>query len=337
MTLIAMTPPAMTPVVKASFRRLLIAGLAGLSVCAAPALASWPERPIRLIVPFAPGGNVDLTARTLSPGLTESLGRNVIIDNRAGAGGALGAEIAANAQADGYTLLFSSTGSLTIAPAVSKKLRYDPVRDFSAISLASNVPVIMLVPLSSPAKSVKEFIPYAKSRGELTMASSGNFATGRMAGELFQGITGTRFTHVPYKGGSPAMLDLIAGRVDVMFDQISSAMSHVKAGKVRALAVNAFNRSPQLPEVPTTKEAGVAGVEAGTFTAMLAPAKTPAAVIRRLNEDMNKVMRTAPVQQAFARYSAEMIGTTPEASQAFIKAEIEKWRRVVKTANIKTE
>lgn len=318
--------------------RTLTAALAVLlPALAQPVFAAWPERPIRLIVPFAPGGNVDLTARTLSPGLTELLGRNVIIDNRAGAGGALGAEIAANAQADGYTLLFSSTGSLTIAPAVSRKLRYDPVRDFEAISLASNVPVIMLVPLSSPAKTVKEFIPYAKSRRELTMASSGNFATGRMAGELFQGITGTKFTHVPYKGGSPAMLDLIAGRVDVMFDQISSAMSHVKAGKVRALAVNAVNRSPQLPEVPTTKEAGVPGVEAGTFTAMLAPAKTPAAVVQRLNADVNKVLRTPLVQQTFARYSAEMIGTTPAASQAFIKAEIEKWRRVVKTANIKTE
>jgi tripartite-type tricarboxylate transporter receptor subunit TctC len=318
--------------------RTLTAALAVLlPALAQPVFAAWPERPIRLIVPFAPGGNVDLTARTLSPGLTELLGRNVIIDNRAGAGGALGAEIAANAQADGYTLLFSSTGSLTIAPAVSRKLRYDPVRDFEAISLASNVPVIMLVPLSSPAKTVKEFIPYAKSRGELTMASSGNFATGRMAGELFQGITGTKFTHVPYKGGSPAMLDLIAGRVDVMFDQISSAMSHVKAGKVRALAVNAVNRSPQLPEVPTTKEAGVPGVEAGTFTAMLAPAKTPAAVVQRLNADVNKVLRTPLVQQTFARYSAEMIGTAPAASQAFIKAEIEKWRRVVKTANIKTE
>ena len=318
--------------------RTLTAALAVLlPALAQPVFAAWPERPIRLIVPFAPGGNVDLTARTLSPGLTELLGRNVIIDNRAGAGGALGAEIAANAQADGYTLLFSSTGSLTIAPAVSRKLRYDPVRDFEAISLASNVPVIMLVPLSSPAKTVKEFIPYAKSRGELTMASSGNFATGRMAGELFQGITGTKFTHVPYKGGSPAMLDLIAGRVDVMFDQISSAISHVKAGKVRALAVNAVNRSPQLLEVPTTKEAGVPGVEAGTFTAMLAPAKTPAAVVQRLNADVNKVLRTPLVQQTFARYSAEMIGTTPAASQAFIKAEIEKWRRVVKSANIKTE
>jgi tripartite-type tricarboxylate transporter receptor subunit TctC len=267
----------------------------------------------------------------------ELLGRNLIIDNRAGAGGAVGTEIVATSVPDGYTLLFSSTGSLTIAPAVSTKLRYDPIKDFETISLASNVPVIMLVPQSSPAKTVKEFIPYAKSRGELIMGSSGNFATGRLAGELFQGITGTRFTHVPYKGGNPAMLDLIGGRIDVMFDQISSAIGHVKGGKVRALAVNAINRSTELPEVPTMKEAGVAGVEAGTFTAMLAPAKTPKAIVNRLNEDMNKVMRTPQVQQNFAKYSAEMIGTTPAASQAFIKAEIEKWRKVVKAANIKEE
>jgi tripartite-type tricarboxylate transporter receptor subunit TctC len=301
------------------------------------ATAAWPERPIRLIVPFAPGGNVDLTARLITPGMGELLGRNFIIDNRAGAGGAVGSEIAATAPADGYTLLFSSTGSLTIAPVVSSKLRYDPVRDFAAISLVSNVPVIMLVPLTSPGKTVKEFVTYAKSRGELTMGSSGNFSTGRLAGELFQGITGTRFTHVPYKGGGPAMIDLIGGRIDVMFDQISSAIGHVKAGKVRALAVNAVNRSPEVPEVPTMKEAGVAGVEAGTFTAMLAPAKTPKAIVTRLNEDLNKILKTPAVQQNFVRYSAESIGTTPAASQAFIKDEIEKWRKVVKAANIKEE
>lgn len=308
-----------------------------LAACWQGAAAAWPERPIRLIVPFAPGGNVDLTARLITPGMGELLGRNFIIDNRAGAGGAVGSEIAATAPSDGYTLLFSSTGSLTIAPVVSSKLRYDPVRDFEMISLVSNVPVIMLVPLTSPAKTVKEFVSYAKSRSELTMGSSGNFSTGRLAGELFQGITGTRFTHVPYKGGGPAMLDLIGGRIDVMFDQISSAIGHVKAGKVRALAVNAVNRSPEVPEVPTMKEAGVAGVEAGTFTAMLAPAKTPKAIINRLNEVLNKILKTPPVQQNFTRYSAEAIGTTPAASAAFIKAEIEKWRKVVKAANIKEE
>jgi len=309
---------------------MLVAGWQG-------AAAAWPERPIRLIVPFAPGGNVDLTARVITPGMGELLGRNFIIDNRAGAGGAVGSEIAATAPPDGYTLLFSSTGSLTIAPVVSSKLRYDPVRDFAAVSLVSNVPVIMLVPLTSPGKTVKEFVAYAKSRGELTMGSSGNFSTGRLAGELFQGITGTRFTHVPYKGGGPAMIDLIGGRIDVMFDQISSAISHVKGGKVRALAVNAASRSPEVPEVPTMKEAGVAGVEAGTFTAMLAPAKTPKAIVTRLNEELNKTLKTPQVQQSFAKYSAEVIGTTPVASQAFIKAEIEKWRKVVKAANIKEE
>ncbi|MGV3627321.1 MAG: Bug family tripartite tricarboxylate transporter substrate binding protein [Betaproteobacteria bacterium] len=301
------------------------------------ATAAWPERPIRLIVPFAPGGNVDLTARLITPGMGELLGRNFIIDNRAGAGGAVGSEIAATAPADGYTLLFSSTGSLTIAPVVSSKLRYDPVRDFAAVSLVSNVPVIMLVPVTSPGKTVKEFVTYAKSRGELTMGSSGNFSTGRLAGELFQGITGTRFTHVPYKGGGPAMLDLIGGRIDVMFDQISSAIGHVKAGKVRALAVNAVSRSPEVPEVPTMKEAGVAGVEAGTFTAMLAPAKTPKAIVNRLNEELNKTLKTPVVQQSFARYSAESIGATPAASAAFIRNEIEKWRKVVRAANIKEE
>jgi tripartite-type tricarboxylate transporter receptor subunit TctC len=320
---------------KLNIDKILLAVL--LAACWQGAAAVYPERPLRLIVPFAPGGNVDLSARAIMPGMIELLGRNMIIDNRGGAGGALGSEIVAKSVPDGYTLLFSSTGSLTIAPAVSSKLRYDPVKDFDAISLVSNVPVIMLVPLSSPAKSVKEFVAHAKSRGELIMGSSGNFATGRLAGELFQGVTGTRFTHVPYKGGAPAMLDLIGGRIDVMFDQISSAIGHIKAGKVRALAVNATKRSAEVPEVPTMKEAGVAGVEAGTFTAMLAPAKTPKAIVTRLNADLNKVLKTPSVEQSFARYSAEIIGTTPAASQDYIRAEIEKWRKVVRAANIKEE
>lgn len=299
--------------------------------------AQYPDRPLRVIVPFAPGGNVDLTARAVMPGMIERLGRNIIVDNRGGAGGALGAEIVATSPADGYTLLFSSTGSLTIAPAVSKKLRYDPVKDFETINLVSNVPVVMLVPASSSAKTVKDFVAFAKSRGELAMGSSGNFSTGRMAGELFQSVTGTRFTHIPYKGASLAIIDLIGGRIDVMFDQISSAIGHIRGGKVRVLGVNAPNRSPELPDVPTMKEAGIAGVEAGTFTAMLAPAKTPKAVVNRLNADLNSVLQTPPVQQNFAKYSAEVIGTTPAASAAFIRAEIEKWRKVVRAANIKDE
>ncbi len=308
-----------------------------LAGCWQGAAAEYPDRPLRVIVPFAPGGNVDLTARAVMPGMSELLNRNIIVDNRGGAGGAVGAEIVATSPPDGYTLLFGSTGLLTIAPAVSSKLRYDPVKDFEVINLVSNVPVVMLVPASSQAKTVKDFVAFAKSRGELTMGSSGNFSTGRLAGELFQSLTGTRFTHVPYKGASLAILDLIGGRIDVMFDQISSALGHVRGGRVRVLGVNAPNRSPELPEIPTMKEAGVAGVEAGTFTAMLAPAKTPKAIVTRLNGDLNKVMKTPAVQQIFTKYSAEVIGTTPAASQAFIKAEIEKWRKVVRAANIKEE
>ena len=313
---------------------LVAAMLAG---CWQGAAAEYPDRPLRVIVPFAPGGNVDLTARAVMPGMSELLNRNIIVDNRGGAGGAVGAEIVATSPPDGYTLLFGSTGLLTIAPVVSSKLRYDPVKDFEVINLVSNVPVVMLVPASSQAKTVKDFVAFAKSRGELTMGSSGNFSTGRLAGELFQSVTGTRFTHVPYKGASLAILDLIGGRIDVMFDQISSALGHVRSGRVRVLGVNAPNRSPELPEIPTMKEAGVAGVEAGTFTAMLAPAKTPKAIVTRLNGDLNKVMKTPAVQQNFTKYSAEVIGTTPAASQAFIKAEIEKWRKVVRAANIKEE
>jgi len=309
--------------------------LAGLAQGAA---AAYPERPIRIIVPFAPGGNVDLTARAVTPGMAELLGRNIVVDNRGGAGGVVGAEIVAAAAPDGYTLLVGSTGLLTIAPVVNSKLRYNPVRDFAAISLISNVPLVMLVNPSYPAKTVKEFIANAKLRGtELTMASSGNFSTGQLAGALFQTVTGVRMIHVPYKGGSLAVLDLIGGRVDVMFDQFSSALGHVRGGKVRALAVTAAARSPQLPEVPTMREAGVKGVEAGTFTAILAPAGTPRDIVARLNEAVNKTLRTRFVSDSFAGYGAETIGATPAASKAFIQDEIAKWKKVMNAAGIKAE
>lgn len=305
--------------------------------CFQSAMAAYPDRPIRVIVPFAPGGNVDLTARAIVPGMIEQLKTNVIVDNRAGAGGAVGAEIVVGSAPDGYTLLVGSTGLLTIAPVVYSRLRYDPVKDFEAISLIANVPLVMLVNHSSSAKTVKEFIVAAKARGDSTMASSGNFSTGRLTGELFQSVTGTRFVHVPYKGASLALLDLMGGRVDVMFDQVSSAIGHVRAGKVRALGLTAAKRSIELPDVPTMKEAGVSGVDAGTFTAILAPAKTPKNIIAKLNNVVNQVLGTPALQQNFAKYSADIISTTPVASKAFIKAEIEKWRKVVRSAKLKTD
>jgi tripartite-type tricarboxylate transporter receptor subunit TctC len=312
--------------------------LMALAAVSAPGLAQYPERPIRVIVPFAPGGNVDLTARTITPALAELLGRNVVVDNRGGAGGALGAEIVAGASPDGYTLLVGSTGLLSIAPVINSRLRYDPVKDFAPIALISNVALVMLVNPSSPAKSAKEFAALAKSRaGQLTMASSGNFSTGQLAGALFQNVTGTRLIHVPYKGASLAVADLVGGHVDVMFDQVSSAIGHIRGGKVRALALTAAVRSADLPEVPTMREAGIPGVEAGTYTAMMAPAGTPRAIVARLNAAVSQALAAKPARDSFARQGAEIMGGTPEAAAGYIRSEIAKWSKVIRETGIKTD
>lgn len=305
---------------------------------AAPAHAQYPERPIRVIVPFAPGGNVDLAARTITPGMADLLGRSVVVDNRAGAGGSVGAEIVATANPDGYTVLVGSTGLLTIAPVVFTKLQYDPVKDFAAVALISDVPLVMTVNAASPAKTVKQFIALAKSRAtELTMASSGNFSTGQLAGALFQSIAGIRLVHVPYKGASPAITDLLGGHVDVMFDQLSSGIAHIRSGRLRALAVTARTRSADVPDVPTMQEAGVPGVEAGTFTAMVAPARTSRDIVGKLHRTVTTVLAAKTTREAFAKQGSQIMESTPASAQQYVVDEIAKWRRVVATAGIKPE
>jgi tripartite-type tricarboxylate transporter receptor subunit TctC len=314
--------------------------LAALWLALTPGLSSaaYPERPIRLIVPFAPGGNVDLSARTITPGMAELLGRSVVVDNRAGAGGAVGAEIVAGANPDGYTLLVGSTGLLTIAPIVFPKLQYDPIKDFAAVALISDVPLVMMVNASSPAKTVADFVALARSSGrELTMASSGNFSTGQLAGALFQGVTGTRLVHVPYKGASPAVTDLMAGHVDVIFDQMSSAIGHIRGNRLRALAITAKSRAPELPDVPTMRESGVPGVEAGTFTALLAPARTPTAIVARLNQVTAQVLAAKATRAAFGKQGSHILESTPQSAAKYIADELAKWRSVVRAAGIKPE
>lgn len=318
--------------------RCAATAVACLLLVVSAAWAEYPERPVRVIVPFAPGGNVDLSARMLTPGMAENLGRSVVVDNRAGAGGAVGAEIVAGANPDGYTLLVGSTGLLTIAPIVFPKLQYDPVRDFAAVALISDVPLIMMVGAASPAKTVGEFVTLARSGArELTMASSGNFSTGQLAGALFQNVTGVRLVHVPYKGASPAVTDLIAGHVDVIFDQMSSAIGYIRGNRVRALAITAKARAPELPDVPTMHEAGVSGVEAGTFTALLAPARTPRGIVLRLNQAATHVLSGKAARASFAKQGAQILESTPETAAKYIADELAKWRRVVRAAGIKPE
>ena len=318
-------------------KSMVVAALSAMLMSQA-ALCAYPERPIRVIVPFAPGGNVDLSARAVTPGMAELLGRSVIVDNRAGAGGAVGAEIVASANADGYTLLVGSTGLLTIAPLIFPKLQYDPIKNFSPIALISDVPLVMMVNPASSVRTVKDFVALAHSRGgQLTMASSGNFSTGQLAGALFQGVTGTRLVHVPYKGASPAVIDLMGGHVDVMFDQLSSAIGYVRGGKLRALAVTAKSRAPELPDTPTMQEAGAAGVEAGTFTAILAPAGTPPAIVAQLNTTVNQVLAGKTARESFAKLGAHLMVSTPQSARQYILDELAKWRRVVRAAGIKPD
>jgi len=309
------------------------------ALCAAYVSAQgYPERPIRLIVPYAPGGNIDITARAIQPGLAELLGQSIIVDNRAGAGGTIGSDLVAKAPADGYSILVGSSGTLTVAPSLYTKNPYNPVRDFAPVSFVSNVPLVLLLHPSVPAKSVKEFIALAKTMpGKLTMASAGTGTTNHLVGELFQSMTGVRFVHVPYKGSGPALVELMGGQVDLHFDQLSSATPYIKAGRMRALAMTTEKRAGIFPDVPTLAEAGVPGFEASTFTGLVVPAGTPRDIISKLNAATVKMLARQSVKDRFASFGADAFSSTPEQLGAFIKQDFAKWTKVVKDANIRVE
>ena len=300
--------------------------------------AAYPEKPIRIIVPYPPGGNIDITARTIAPGLAEALGQQVVIDNRGGAGGTIGAELAAKSAPDGYTLLLGSTGTLTTAPALYPKLGYDPVKDFATTSLVSSVPLVMVVHPSVPARSIKEFIALAKSRpGRITMASAGSGTTNHLSGELFQSAAGIKMIHVPYKGSGPALIDLMGGQVDVHFDQLSSAIGFIQSGKLRVLAVTTLKRASQLPEIPTMDESGVPGFDASTFTGIVLPAATPRDIVMKLHASLIKVLRLKGTRDSFARFGAETLESSPEEFARFVRDDLAKWTRVIREAGIKLE
>lgn len=306
---------------------------------AAPASAQrYPERAIRLVVPYAPGGNIDITARIVAPSMAEALGVSVVVDNRAGAGGAIGTDLVAKAAPDGYSLVVGSTGSTTGAAALYPNLPYDPVRDFAPIGLVSNVPIVIVVHPGLPARNVKEFIALAKTKpGRITYGSGGNGTTNHLAAALFEAYTAIKMTHVPYKGMGPATVDLMGGQIDVGFDQLSAAMPYIKSGKTRALALAAASRSKMLPDLPTLGESGVTGADASTFTGLLAPAKTPAEIIARLNAALIKTLSQDAVRERFATLGADVWPSTPEQLGQFMREDLAKWTKVVKTAGIKLE
>jgi tripartite-type tricarboxylate transporter receptor subunit TctC len=308
-----------------------------LCCLASLAQAAWPEKPIRIIVPFAPGGNIDITARTIAPGLTEHLGQPVVVDNRGGAGGKQGTEIAAKAAPDGYTLLLGSSGALTMSPAFYK-VGYDPLKDFAPTSLVSIVPLVLDVHPSMPVHSVKELISFAKKRnGTLTMASAGPGSTTHLSGELFQLNTAVKFVHIPYKGSGQALIDVISGQVDLIFDQLSSSTPLIRSGKLRPLAVATSKRSPSLPAVPTMVEAGVSGFEASTYTGVVLQSGVPKDIVKKVYDAVIKTLAMQATRDSFERLGADVISSTPEEFSRRLAHDLAQWQRVREKTHIELE
>lgn len=316
--------------------RLIGAALA--TVCllvTAGAWAAYPEKPIRIIVPYAPGGNIDVNARIVAPGLSERLGQPVVVENRGGAGSRIGTEMAAKAAPDGYTLLLGSSGSLTINPVFSPNATIDPLRDFAYTSLVSNVPMVLSVHPSVPARGVKEFIALAKARpGRLTMGSAGVGSNTHFTGELFQLETATKLVHVPYKGTGPALIELMGGQVDLIFDQLSTSISHIKSGRLRPLGVTTLKRSFLLPALPTLDESGVRGFEASSYTGIMLPSATPKDIVMKIYEALTDWLDQPAARESFARLGADVIKSTPEEAARRIKNDIAKWTKVREATGI---
>jgi len=298
----------------------------------------YPNKPIRVIVPFAPGGNVDITARLVAPGLQEALGQPVVIENKPGAGGTIGADAVAKSAPDGYTLLMGSNSTFSVAPSLYPKNPYNPLADFAPVAMIASAPFVLVVNPGVAAKDARELVALAKaSPGKLTMSSAGTGSSNHLVGELFQEISGARFTHVPYKGSGQALTDLMGGQVNLHFDQITSAASHIQGGKLRALLVTAPQRVPMLPDVPTATEAGYPSFEATNVTGLIAPAGTPREIVDKLNAAVQKIIAQPAIRAKFADIGAQTTGGTPEQFGAYIREDLAKWTRIVKEANVKVE
>lgn len=314
-----------------------LAGIAlAVSASSMPASAQdFPTRPIRLIVPYAPGGNVDISARIVGPVLSELLGQPVVVDNRPGGGGNVGAAMVAKAQPDGHTLLVGSSGPLAINPVVYRDMPYDSLKDFAPVSRVQSVTLVVLANQKFPVNSVRELIDRARAQpGKVIVASAGTGTTNHFAIELFANMTGTKLLHVPYKGSGPALTELLGGQVNIMFDQLTSSMGFIKEGRLKILAVTAAKRVSALPNVPTLAESGVPGYEASTFLGILAPAGTPSAVVNRLNAAIRKVMDVPAVQERFRGLGTDPGASSPQEFAAIIRDELAKWQRVAKEASL---
>ena len=299
--------------------------------------ATYPAKPIRVIAGFPPASGADITARVIGARLNDALGQQVVVDNRPGAGSNIAAELAAKSPPDGYTL-FIGTVANAINATLYPKLPFDFARDFAPVALTTAAPNILVVHPSVPARSVKELVALAKSRpGQLNFASAGTGTAPHLSGELFKAMTGVSMVHIPYKGSPPAVTDLMAGEVALMFSPSSSVLPHVKTGRLRALAVTTASRLPSLPDLPTVAESGLKGYETITWFGVVAPAKTPPAIIMRLNAEITKVLALPDVRNQFAIQGIEVIGGTPEQFALYIRDEIAKWAKVIRLSGVKAE
>jgi tripartite-type tricarboxylate transporter receptor subunit TctC len=299
---------------------------------------AFPNKPIRIVVPFPAGGTTDVLARAAAQKLTDTLGQPALVDNRPGAGGNIGAELVAKSPPDGYTLLMGTVGTHAINPALYPKLPYDHVRDFAPVILVAGVPNVLVVNPSLPVNSVQELVAYAKANpGKLNFASSGSGTSIHLSGELFKTAAGLSMTHVPYKGSSPALMDLIGGQVQLMFDNLPSALPQIKAGKLKALGVTSRERAPALPDVPTIAESGFPGFEASSWFGLLAPAGTPQPVIAKLNVEVAKWLASPEAKEKLLAQGANAAGGTPEDFAKHIAAETAKWQKVVKESGAKVD
>ena len=316
-------------------RKLLTALVLGLTAAAGVEAQTWPDKPVTLLVPFPPGGSTDLIARTLSPRLQEKLGGTFIVENKPGAGGAIGAVAAKRAAPDGYTIFVSSLGPFVIGPHLIKNGGYDPLKDFDYITVAVQAPNVLAVPASSPHKTLADVIAYLKANpNKMTFASAGNGTSDHLTAELFWQQTGTTGVHIPYKGGAPAMTDLLGAQVDATFMNINTGLNNIKAGKLRALAITSTKRSPLLPDVPTMEESGIKGVTVYSWQAFAAPKGLPADIKTKLHAAIVAGLNDPQVKPKLLELGFEIVGNTPEQFTAFQATEFARWKKVIEVGKI---
>jgi len=298
----------------------------------------FPSRPIRLIVPWPPAGNVDITARAIAPALSEILGQQVVVDNKPGAAGRIGCSEVAKATADGYTLVLGSTGTMTAGPAVWKNLSFDPLKDFVAVGAIQSVPIVLTAAPKAPFSTYAEFAKLAKEKpGQVTIASAGSGSSNHLALELLMKQTGLRVLHVPYKGSGPAISDVIGSQVNGMMDQLTASIGHIREGRMKALAITPPKRSPLLPEVPTLAELGVKGAEADTFTGIFAPHGVSQEIVQRLNGAMRKALAMDSVRERYKSMGVDIMDMSQPEFAAYVRVDYDKWRKVAKDGNISVE